>query len=146
MCWSWSRGVAIVVAAVSLCGCGKSTSKAELAPPQAVHGKISFADNTPLRGGVIYFHPLEVNDGGLFRFEASGLVDAKGQYKLGFNGDEKGAAAGEYKVTITPRDYQELANSNSKNIPKIYKEQGTTPWQVTVNKGENQCNFEIKTK
>jgi hypothetical protein len=117
---------------------------APLATPQPVHGTIKFANGTPLRGGIIYFSPVEVEVGGQFRYEAAALIDAAGNYKLGYNGDGSGAPTGEYKVTIMPREYQELPNSNSNHIPLQYHEKKTTPLLITVNEGDNVCNFDLK--
>jgi hypothetical protein len=139
-----TRIMAVAVMAAMLSACGKEAPGPPLATPQPVQGKIALPDRSPLRGGVIYFTPIEVNVGGRLRYEAAGLVDAKGQYKLGFNGDNKGVPAGEYKVTIMPRDYQELANSNSKHIPQKYQQQETTPLIITVNEGDNVLDFELK--
>jgi hypothetical protein len=61
-----------------------------------------------------------------------GLVDARGCYQLGFNGDRSGALAGEYVVTIQPRDYQELPRSNSTRIPARYRDAWNTPFMLTV--------------
>jgi hypothetical protein len=103
-----------------------------------------FADGTILRGGMIYFTPLEVEVGGQFRYEAAALIDANGNYKLGYNGDGSGAPTGEYKVSIQPREYQELANTNSNRIPVQYHEKKTTPLQVKVGEGDNVYDFLLK--
>jgi hypothetical protein len=129
-----------------LSGCGENGPPPgpPLATVYPVHGKITFSDQTPLKGGVIFFTPTEINVDGRVRYEAAGLVDANGRYKLGFNGDHSGAPAGECKVTIQPRDYQELPGSNSKRIPARYREQAKTPLTVTVKEGDNTLNFELK--
>jgi hypothetical protein len=129
-----------------VCGCGQAVPAGPtLSPPHPVHGKIAFPDKTPLKGGLIYFTPLDIHGSGGLRYEAAGLIDANGSYQLGFNGDNKGVPAGEYKVTIMPRDYQELQGSNSGKIPKSYQQQSSTPLQkVTVKEGDNELNFELK--
>ena len=101
------------LAFAALCGCSSEAPGPPLAEPQPVHGRITFADKTPLKGGMIYFTPTEITANGLIRYEAAGLVDLKGNYELGFNGDRSGVPSGDYKVTIMPRDYQELPHSNS---------------------------------
>ncbi|HLJ97808.1 MAG TPA: hypothetical protein VKU02_31895 [Gemmataceae bacterium] len=129
-----------------LAGCGENGPPPgpPLAAPHPVHGKIAFSDQTPLKGGVIYFTPVEIHAHGRIRYEAAALVDARGQYQLGFNGDHSGAPAGEYKVTIQPRDYQELANSNTKRIPARYRDRSKTPLAASVKEGTNTLNFELK--
>jgi predicted small lipoprotein YifL len=132
--------------AVALTGCGENGPPAgpPLAAAHPVHGRITFSDQTPLKGGVIYFAPTEIDADGRVRYEAAGLVDANGKYSLGFNGDHSGAPAGECKVFIQPRDYQELPNSNSKRIPARYRDKSKTPLVVSVKEGGNTFNFEIK--
>jgi hypothetical protein len=115
-----------------------------LAAAHPVRGKVVFSDQTPLRGGIVYFTPMETEVDGLIRYEAAGLVDASGRFKLGFNGDHSGAPAGECMVTIQPRDYQELPQSNSKRIPARYRDPSKTPLRVTVREADNVFNFEIK--
>lgn len=130
----------------TLTGCGENAPPAgpPLAAVYPVHGRIAFPDQTPLRGGVVYFTPTEINVDGRVRYEAAGLVDANGKYKLGFNGDHSGAPAGDCKVTIQPRGYQEPPNSNSKRIPARYREHAKTPLTITVKEGDNTFNFELK--
>jgi hypothetical protein len=134
-------GLACIAASL---GCSGSAPGPALAAPHPVQGQITFPDNTPLKGGIVYFSPTELKDRGLMRYETAGLIDAQGRYKAGFNADDKGAPAGECKVTIKPRDYQELPGSNSNRIPSRYREQATTPLTVTVKEGNNTFNFELK--
>jgi hypothetical protein len=89
------------------------------------------------------FTPTEPEADGLIRYEAAGLVDGSGRYQLGLNGDRSGAPTGDYKVTIQPREYQELPQSNVKRIPPRYRDQAKTPLKVTVKEGENAFNFDL---
>jgi len=137
------------LAALALCtalaGCGHHPPRGpDLAPVHPVHGRITFPNKSPLRGGIVYFCPTEVNIGGKVRYEGAGLVDAHGNYKIGFANDDAGVAAGEYKVTIQPREDLELPNSNSDRIPAKYRDQLSTPLIVTVNEGENTFDFDLK--
>jgi hypothetical protein len=123
-------------------GCGKGPPAGpNLATPYRVQGQIQFANGTPLRGGIIYFTPLETKAGRKVRYEGAGLIDRQGKYKIGFGGDDAGVPAGEYKVTIEPREYQELPNSNSDRIPKRYRGKSDTPLTVTVEEKENTFDF-----
>jgi hypothetical protein len=132
------------MAAITGCGANQPPSGPPLAQAYPVQGRVIFANQAPLRGGVIYFTPSEVNVDGLIRYEAAGLVDGQGRYKLGFNGDHSGAPAGDCKVSIQPRDYQELPNSNTRQIPARYRDSAKTPLQATVKEGENVLNFVLK--
>jgi hypothetical protein len=116
-----------------------------MADQEPVHGKITFPDGTPLKGGVIYFSPVEVAmSNGQVRFETASLVDGQGRYQLGFNGDGAGAPEGDYKVTIGPRDAMELKGSNSERIPAKYREKATTPLSAAVKEGDNTFDFVLR--
>jgi hypothetical protein len=135
-------GLALTAA---VAGCEKGPpAGAPLAEAYPVSGTIVFPNKTPLRGGIIFFTPTEVKAGGKIRYEGAGLVDARGQYKIGLNGDGAGVPAGDYKVTIKPRDYQELPNSNSNGIPKRYREPSETPLTVTVKEEPNTFDFVLQ--
>jgi hypothetical protein len=132
--------------ALAIFGCGENSPPpgAPLAKPYLTTGQIHLADGSLLRGGIITFTPLEIEVGSRVRYEGSGLVDAQGKYKIGFNANNAGVPAGEYKVTVYPRDYQELRGSNSSKIPKNYREQATTPLVRTVKEEDNVFNFDLK--
>lgn len=128
-------------------GCKKGPPPgADYAQDYPVHGKVVFAGGTPLRGGVIYFTPVEIKAGGKVRWEGSSLVDAKGGYTINYGGGGpgKGIPAGEYKVTMEPREINELPNSNSNRIPKQYQEKSSTPLTVTVKEEDNTFDFELR--
>jgi hypothetical protein len=134
-------GLALAAAA----GCSKGPpAGAALAQPYPVSGTVLLPGKQPLRGGTIYFTPTEIKAGRKIRYEGAGQVDAQGRYKVGFNGDGAGVPAGDYKVTVKPRDYQELRNSNSSMIPRRYREPSDTPLTVTVKEESNTFDFELK--
>jgi hypothetical protein len=129
----------------ALAGCEKGPPPGPpMATPYLVQGQITFPNGSPLRGGVIYFTPTEIKAGSKVRYEGASPVDAQGKFKIGFGGDGAGVPPGEYKVTIQPRDYQELPNSNSALIPNSYRERSATPLTVTVEEKENTFNFVLK--
>lgn len=130
--------------AAVLAGCGQGSPQAPIAPPYAVRGQITIVGGVPLRGGMVVFTPVEVKTGGKVRYEGTGLVDVQGKYQVGFNGDKSGVPAGQYKVTIKPRDYQELRQSNSSRIPEPYRELSTTPLTVNVQEEANTFNFVLR--
>jgi hypothetical protein len=132
----------ILVAAAG--GCEKGPPPGPpLAEAQPVRGKVTFRDGTPLRGGVITFTPTEVEAAGRVRYEAAGLVDGHGNYKIGLNGNGAGAPQGDYKVTVAPRETQELQGSNVNRIPRRYQQLSDTPLKATVQAGENTFNFQL---
>ncbi len=140
------RLLPVWVLTLTLIGCGENSPPpgAPLAKAYSTTGQIKLGDGSPLKGGMITFSPMEVETGSQVRYEGTGLVDTQGKYKIGFNGDNAGVPAGEYKVTIYPRDYQELRGSNSNSIPKKYREKGTTPLTRTVKAEDNVLNFDLK--
>jgi hypothetical protein len=89
---------------------------------------------------LVTFHPVEIKYGSRIRYAAAGLVDARGEYKVGLNGDGSGAVSGDYKVVIEPRDYQELPGSNSNRIPPKYRSAATTITR-TVKEGDNPIDI-----
>ena len=137
--------LAAALALTAAAGGCRRTAEAPLAQPYHVQGKVTFPDKSPLRGGTIAFTPLEARVGaGKYRYECENLVDAQGYYKIGLNGNERGVPAGEYKVTVKPRDYMELRGSNSGRIPARYRLVASTPLTCTVKEGDNTFDVELK--
>jgi hypothetical protein len=126
------------------CGSGKPPAGPNLDTPYPVGGQIQLANGVQLRGGIIYFTPVEMKNGRKIRFEGAGLIDRNGKYKIGFGGSSTGVPTGEYTVTILPREYQELPNSNSNSIPNQYREKSSTPLTVTVEEKENTFDFVLR--
>src|SRR5579885_326314 len=137
----------IALAALALAGAGCEKGPPE-GPPvgqaSPVHGKVTFADGTPVRGGVIVFTPLQVEAGRKMRYEGAGVIDAKGRYKAGLNGDGSGLVPGEYKVSVAPREVGELPNSNSSRVPKQFQQSASTPLRVTVEETDNTLDIVLK--
>jgi hypothetical protein len=109
-----------------------------------VSGTVTFPDGTKLVGGIVVFSPVEMETHGKMRYEGAGLVDDQGRYKIGLNGDGAGVPAGEYKVQVLPREYQELPRSNSNKIPNQFREKSSTPLTMTIKEQDN--TFEIVLK
>ena len=132
---------------LSATGCGEKGPPpgAQLGTPSPVHGKITFADGNTLNGGVVTFHPIDPEAGyGKLRYEGSGLVNAKGEYTAGRNGDNKGLVPGEYVVTVEPRDLGELPGSNSESIPKELREKKTSNLKVTIAETDNKIDLTLR--
>jgi hypothetical protein len=136
-------GLALAVAG-SGCNSNSPPKGPSLAKAYHVSGTISFPDGSKLIGGAITFTPVEVETGSKLRYEGAGMVDEQGHYKIGLNGDDSGLAAGEYKVTIGPRDYRELAKSNSARIPAPYRKKDSTPLTLTVKDQDNTFDIVLK--
>jgi len=108
-----------------------------------VQGKITLADGSVLRGGVIEFHPVENEVRGKLRFDGGALVDGNGHYVAGRNGDGKGLVPGEYIVTVQPREVGELPGSNSRSIPQKYRDGGAAS-RITVEERDNTIDLQLK--
>ena len=135
-----------VLFALVAAGCGEKgpPAGAPVGTPSPVHGKITFADGSALKGGVVNFYPVEREVGSKLRYDGGALVDAKGEYVAGFSGDGKGLVPGEYVVTVAPRELSELPGSNSASIPKKFQDQKTTTLRVTVAEGDNKIDIPLK--
>ena len=127
-------------------GCGENSPPpgAPVGDPSPVHGKITFSDGSVLKGGLVTFLPVEPEIGSKLRYEGTGLVDAKGQYKAGFNGDAKGLVPGEYVVIVKPREIGELAGANSTRIPKKFHDKATTTLKATVEEKDNTIDIVLR--
>jgi hypothetical protein len=143
---SWKYAIIGVVIVLAAAGCGENQPPpgAPMAKPSPVQGRILLKGGIPLKGGYVTFTPEEVKIGSQIRYEGAGLVDKAGRYKIGFNADDAGVPPGKYKVTVKPRDYQELPRSNSNRIPRQYREPSDTPLVVTVKEEGNTFNFELR--
>lgn len=142
----WLPLVVGLTLTVPLAGCGENSPPAgpPVARPYPVHGVITFPGNSPLVGGMVLFTPIEIKVGSKIRYEGASMVDSQGNYRIGLNGDGAGIPAGEYKVTIMPRDYMELSNSNSQWIASQYRAQSQTPLLISVREEDNICNIELQ--
>jgi hypothetical protein len=127
-------------------GCGEKGPPpgAALGTAVPVHGRITFADGNALRGGVVIFYPVEFETGGRLRYEGASIIDAKGEYTAGRNGDRMGLVPGEYVVTVEPRDVGELPGSNSASIPKLFQDKKSSTLKVTVADTDNQIDIALK--
>ena len=127
-------------------GCGGNSPPpgAPIGTPSPVSGKVTFANGSPVKGGVVNFIPVERESGRKLRYDGGALIDAKGEYKAGFNLDGKGLVPGEYTVTVTPREVGELPGSNTARIPKQFRETKTSTIKVTAEEKDNVINIVLK--
>jgi hypothetical protein len=126
-------------------GCGGGTARGTVwSKPAPVAGRITLADGTPLRGGVVSFLPVEPSGGGKTRYPGEALVNAKGEYTGGMGGSGNGLVPGEYRVAVRPRELNEVKNSNVARIPRPYRDAATTPLRVTVAEADNTIDIVLK--
>jgi len=73
-------------------GCGGSNRA-------AVHGKVTFADGTPLTGGMVLFLPLDKEN----TLSPRGYLETDGSFEMATSQPKDGAPVGKYKVAVQPR-------------------------------------------
>lgn len=131
--------------ALALAGCEKGPPPgAPLGNPAPVAGKVTLPNGAAMKGGMVNFFPVEREVGSKLRYDGGSLVDAKGEYVAGRNGDRKGLVPGEYVVTVGPRELGELPGSNAGSVPATYRDAKTSPLKVTVKDGDNKIDIPVK--
>lgn len=88
----WWRVILVPVVAIT-CGCGD-----DQLPTYPVHGTVTFADGTPLRGGTVEFRCGAVSPPMIAR----GEISQDGTFVLGTYAEQDGAIAGDHQVAIAP--------------------------------------------
>jgi hypothetical protein len=137
---------------ITFIGCSPSM-KRDL-PVEYVEGIVTM-DGVPLDNASIQFIPKTGNQGEA----AGGYSDVKGKYTLSsMNGDiGKGALPGDYIVLITKtisvpisgviHNEGDAPPEESKEVlPAVYNNRSKPLWEVTVVKGKNTFNFDVKAK
>jgi hypothetical protein len=126
--------VAIVVLTM-LAGCNQGP------PTGKVKGKVTFKGQPVKEGRVTLLNPKE---GG--SYEA--LIASDGAYAI-----DRGVVVGEYVVEISP--LMEIKDTDpgksppapvekpAPDIPKKFRQQGTSPLKATVKQGPNEINFDM---
>ena len=111
-------------------------------PMGTVRGKVTFKGQPVKEGRVTLLNPTQ---GGTYE----ALIGTEGAYAV-----VGGVAVGDYIVEISP--LMELKDTdpgktppapvekNAPDIPKKYRQQGTSPLKAAVKQGPNEVNFEMK--
>lgn len=132
-------GVCAVICSVLLVGvAGCGDSGPELVP---VVGTVKI-DGQPASEGAVTFRHASTG-----AFEASGLIQADGTYKLMRNSDE-GAQVGEYKVVVFVRKTPQTPTGEMAGLPTIIVNQkftnpNTTPLNVEVKKDAPAGHYDL---
>ena len=142
----------LLVSSLLVAGC--SGSKGPATSP--VSGTVTYK-SAPVDGATVVFAPPA---GGR---PATGITDAQGRYEL-FLGDKKGAAPGDYKVTVTKTvtegqgpelTYEQMSEMQARGetppgpvtknvLPEKYSSITTTDLNFTVKAGSNDIPLELK--
>ena len=112
----------------------------------SVHGTVRL-DGQPLTTGTIQFVPTAGR-------VANGKINADGTYTLGTFGSSDGALIGTHKVAVIAyeaggdgRPAYEVRNQTSKPlVPQKYMAVGTPGLTFDVKPGDNQADFDLKSK
>jgi hypothetical protein len=107
-----------------------------------VRGKVTFKGQ-PVKEGMLTF--LNLSEGGA----AEALLNADGTYAVA-----AGVPVGEYVVEIKPltvivdtdpgKSPPAPVEKKAPDIPRKYRQQGSTPLKAAVKAGENEFDFEMK--
>jgi len=126
---------AIAAAAFALAGCETGPDRGE------VRGKVTYKGQ-PVKEGSVTF--LNTTEGGA----AEAAIGPDGAYEVA-----GGVVVGEYVVEIKPlmemkdtdpgKTPPALVEKNAPDIPRKYRQQGSTPLKAKVEHGKNEINFEM---
>ena len=118
----------------SVLGCGRDF--------YPVHGKVTFADGTPLPGGLVVCE-LKVGDKA---FMARGEIQRDGTFRLGTEKPGDGARPGKYRVLVTPEEAYEpneargirAVKIKSPGIDERFLDFNTSGLELEVQPGPNE--------
>ncbi len=126
-----------ILIASTFTGCGGGDG-----PQLADVSGIVLLDGKPIANAMVGFYP---RSGGR---SSHGMTDESGRYELGYTSFKRGAPVGDHVVKIESNvQVGEKPIIQSKKSPKIdakYNEQSTLT--ATVNKGNNELNFDLSSK
>ena len=132
---------AIVFLLVEVSGC--SSPKGELPAGAPVSGTVTM-DGKPLAGVTVTFIPVGSTPGDF----CLGETDQSGHYELQDRYGEKGAPAGEYKVTCGIEVSADAAPSDAGAgpLPPRYSQEDITELKATVPAGGGTVDFKLSSK
>jgi hypothetical protein len=131
----FSLALAAALLTASLCGCAKGPETGK------VRGKVTFKGQPVKEGRITFLNPKE--GGG-----AEALIASDGTYAV-----SGGVVVGEYLVEVSPltqivdtdpgKTPPSPVEKAAPDIPKKYRQQGTTPLKASVKAGPNEINFDM---
>jgi hypothetical protein len=114
------------------------------APPKtyAVTGRVVYADGTPVRAGLVSFHPQGAG------VECDAELDKDGRFTLKSYGEQPGTVPGKYKVSINPtwptRQPADAKSESLRRVAKKYWSAGTTDLLVEVKDQDNHFDLKLR--
>ena len=116
-----------------LVGCGSDSDMGYVTGVVTLDGK-------PVGGASVTFYPADGRS-------SSGFTDVDGNYELSQTTDRKGAAPGEYKVTVFQDEVDALeAGGENFELPVKYADKKKTDLTETVELGSNEIDLELMSK
>jgi hypothetical protein len=122
-------------------GCGEG-----LPPTYPVEGRVVLPGDKPLSGGLVEFQSI---DGDGMSANASGTIDADGNFHLTTYKEGDGAVAGRHRAIVRPPrkdlDIEDAATARPKPIidPR-FENYETSGLEFTVTEGDNRFTIQVE--
>jgi len=130
--WSCAAGLL----AVFLCSGCRPGANPHIEKTIPVSGKVTFANGSPVRGGLVTLHPKDGT-----KSESRGTIDKSGNFTLGTYKVSDGTMPGEYTVTVEPIVYDKRGNmrpDKSLGIPAKYASPDSSGLTIEIKDQESQ--------
>lgn len=131
----------ISIAAFVLLPMGCSETK-EIPVLHHVEGKVTF-EGKPAGGAIVLYHP--VGDDSAESIKPRAISGTDGKYVLSYVGDEDGAPAGEYRVTVKWTRSGDHPEQGTDLLPSRYHDSTSSGLRVTV-KAESRQVIDLNLK
>jgi hypothetical protein len=105
-------------------------------------GKVVFADDTPLPGGVVLCEPVD----GEAKVSVRGFINKQGEFRLGTYATDDGAPEGKYRVKIQPPELM-FIDERHRPKPSIHARFtgfDTSKLEITVTRGKNDFTLTVE--
>lgn len=119
----------LVASIIAATGCGSQTRELE---PQAIRGKVFFADGKPAHKARVTFHPV-THQGKVEPLSAK--ADEKGTFTL-----IPGLPEGEYQLSIVLTKKGDKGAAPTNTLPAKYQEPATSGLVVRIGPGNNDLD------
>jgi len=110
-----------------------------------VHGKVVFADGSPLRGGTVEFR---ANHSSGQTIIASGIVAEDGTFQLTTFENQDGAVAGTHQVIVRPKrsaaSAEKFGPAEPLAVDRRFFNYKTSGLEATVTEGDNEIELRVE--
>lgn len=119
-----------IVAVAAFLGCSNSSSNSvSNQDVYKVEGRVTL-EGKPVGGAVVIFHPADKS--GNESTNPRAISDNAGKYMLSYVGDEDGAPAGDYLVTVKSTPGSSKSGKSAVTLPDRYLDPEASGLKVTV--------------